>query len=63
MNAHFPVIHDAVLTLVNKFNRVFYRNNMIPAQTVGFVNHGGERCGFAATRGAGNQHKTARKLR
>ena len=50
--------HDTGLVFVYEFERVFHGDDMVVAGHVDLVDHGGERCGFAATRGTGEQDQT-----
>jgi len=62
MHPHFAVVDDAILALMDKFDRVFNGNDMVPAQAVGFINNSGQRCGFAAAGRPCHQYKAPRKL-
>lgn len=62
MHADFAVVDDAALALVNEFNRIFYRYDMVLAGAVGFIDDGRQRRRFAGARRPGHQNQSARQL-
>ena len=53
----FAMVHDAALALVDEFDGVFNRDDMVFAGAVGLVDDGGERCRFTAARRSGDEDK------
>ena len=63
MKPYLPVVDDAALTLMNKFDGIFNRNNMILAAAIGDINDCGKGCGLAASGGARDQNKSSGQQR
>ncbi len=63
MRAHLPVVHDTVLACMNKFDRVFHRNDMVFSVSVGLIDNRGQRGGFARPGGTGYQHQSPGEIR
>ena len=55
----FALIDEALFVAVQIFDRVFDGDDVLGAQRIDAVNHGGERGGFTGTGGAGGQDQAA----
>src|SRR5580658_6189665 len=56
---HFALIDEAFFIAVQIFDRVFDGDDVLGAQRIDAVNHGGERGGFSGTGGAGGENQAA----
>src|SRR5277367_709384 len=54
---HFALVDETFFIAVQIFDRVFDGDDVLGAQRIDAVNHGGERRGFAGTGGAGSENQ------
>ena len=59
MHADFAVVHQAVFAFVDKFNRVFQRDDVVFAVAVRIIHHRRERRGFAGAGRPGDDDQAA----
>lgn len=60
VGAHFALVDERLLRLVDELDRVFHRQDVGLAVAVDVVDHGSERGALAGARGAGDEDETAR---
>ena len=56
---HLPLVDQALLALVNKFDRVFNGQDMVVAIFIDVIHHGGKGGGLTGAGRACNQHQAA----
>ena len=61
VQSHLPLRYDAALVLVDEFDRVFDRDDVVVTRPVDEVDQGPERCGFSRAGGTGDKHQSFRQ--
>ena len=62
MGVDFPLIDEAAVVRVHKFDGIFDGDNVIGATFIDVVDHGGQGGGFTTTRWSGHEHESLMEL-